>query len=726
MRLLRNKELFFHLLLQLILLAAFTAAGFSCSAAAGFLLLGLGLCLILCQLVFTLWRYHRLTLLSRRLDEMLHHPEPEDFSDYNEGELAILKNELSKLTLRLSQQNLALAEDKRYLADSMADISHQLRSPLTSLSLIHTLLQEPNLTQERYQQLLRELAQQLDRMDWLIEAMLKISRMDAGTVQFYPLEISAQQLVEDAVATRRQLIRSVLFEAAFLCIIGIPLGIASGLSGIGITLHFTGHTIAGIFAGGNQAIFLTLHPSVGAIAIAVLLAFCTVLLSAFLPAKRAMKLSAIDAIRQTTDVSIRPGKVKTSRLTEKLFGFEGMLASKNYKRSRKRYRATVISLFLSVVLFIPASSFSAYLTASADRFYKDSEYDITVSLYNAADREAASQLLTTIPEVTRYGYSAMTTIRFTVGNEYLNDSYVKTEKLLHEEAATATDDSAHTYNGTLLFIPDDVFRDYLNDNSLDPADYFDTGAPRAILNDQLHKYSSDTKKYYDYSMLKNPTDADVQLAFYEYLSSENMYAQDPELVPVTIGAVLTDLPYGVHSNDYSIQLLYPYSMMDALLTSLDAEKDYDSLTGLPLTEYMAPDFMIRCSDHKAAYEKIKKQMEEQDISGYVYDRAESAEESRAMLKSVGLSPRGMRRMMQFECLLYGFRGLLYGLPVSIFVTWLIYRSVSAGLELSFFVPWYSVFIAVGSVFLVVAITMVYSMCRLNRENTVDALKNENL
>lgn len=573
-------------------------------------------------------------------------------------------------------------------------------------------------------------------------------------------------LLSSIGATRRQLIRSVLFEAAFLCIIGIPLGIASGLLGIGITLHFTGHTIAGIFAGGNQAIFLTLHPSVGAIVIAVLLAFCTVLLSAFLPAKRAMKLSAIDAIRQTTDVSIRPGKVKISRLTEKLFGFEGMLASKNYKRSRKRYRATVISLFLSVVLFIPASSFSAYLTASANRFYKDSEYDITVSLYDAADREAASQLLSAIPEVTRYGYSAMATIQFTVGNEYLNDSYVKTEKLLHEEAATAADDSAHTYNGTLLFIPDDVFRDYLNDNSLEPADYFDTGAPRAILNDQLHKYSSDTKKYYDYSMLKNPTDADVQLAFYEYLSSENMYAQDPELVPITIGAVLTDLPYGVRSNDYSIQLLYPYSMMDALLTSLDAEKDYDSLTGLPLSEYMAPDFMIRCSDHKAAYEKIKKQMEEQDISVYVYDHAESAEESRAMLtvvnifsygfiilisliavanifntistnlslrrrefamlKSVGLSPRGMRKMMQFECLLYGFRGLLYGLPVSIFVTWLIYRSVSAGLELDFFVPWYSVCIAVGSVFLVVAITMVYSMRRLNRENTVDALKNENL
>lgn len=214
---LRNKELFFHLLLQLILLAAFTAAGFFCCPGAGFLALGLGVSLIVCQLAFTLWRYRRLTQLSRRLDELLHHPEPEDFSDYSEGELAILKNELSKLTLRLSQQNLALEEDKRRLADSMADISHQLRSPLTSLSLIHTLLQEPGLSSERYRQLLRDLSQQLARMDWLIESMLKISRMDAGTVRFSPAEITARQLVDDAAATLLvpMELKGVAFEAQY-------------------------------------------------------------------------------------------------------------------------------------------------------------------------------------------------------------------------------------------------------------------------------------------------------------------------------------------------------------------------------------------------------------------------------------------------------------------------------------------------------------------------------
>ena len=98
----------------------------------------------------------------------------------------------------------------------------------------------------------------------------------------------------------------------------------------------------------------------------------------------------------------------------------------------------------------------------------------------------------------------------------------------------------------------------------------------------------------------------------------------------------------------------------------------------------------------------------------------------AMLKSIGMTPESFRRMMNFECLLYGFKGLLYGLPVSVLVTFMIYRSVGEGLEMAFFIPWYSIAIAVGSVFLVVFTTMIYSMRRIRRENTIDALKNENL
>lgn len=98
----------------------------------------------------------------------------------------------------------------------------------------------------------------------------------------------------------------------------------------------------------------------------------------------------------------------------------------------------------------------------------------------------------------------------------------------------------------------------------------------------------------------------------------------------------------------------------------------------------------------------------------------------AMLKSIGMTPKAFTKMMDFECLLYGFKGLLYGLPVSFLMTWMIYRAIGQGLEIAFFIPWYSIAIAVGSVFLVVFVTMLYSMRKIRRENTIDTLKNENL
>lgn len=97
-----------------------------------------------------------------------------------------------------------------------------------------------------------------------------------------------------------------------------------------------------------------------------------------------------------------------------------------------------------------------------------------------------------------------------------------------------------------------------------------------------------------------------------------------------------------------------------------------------------------------------------------------------MLKSIGMTPKAFTKMMDFECLLYGFKGLLYGLPVSFLMTWMIYRAIGQGLEIAFFIPWYSIAIAVGSVFLVVFVTMLYSMRKIRRENTIDTLKNENL
>jgi putative ABC transport system permease protein len=98
----------------------------------------------------------------------------------------------------------------------------------------------------------------------------------------------------------------------------------------------------------------------------------------------------------------------------------------------------------------------------------------------------------------------------------------------------------------------------------------------------------------------------------------------------------------------------------------------------------------------------------------------------AMLKSIGMTKKMFNRMMNFECLLYGLKALAYGIPVSVGITYLIFKSISGGVDMKFFIPWYSLVIAVGSVFAVVFATMIYAMRKIKRDNPIDALKLETL
>lgn len=197
-RFLRNPEIKKSLLFDLIALTAFSIAGFFLNESTGFLVLGCGLFFILSSLFLTLKRYRKLANLSLELDNMLHHQTPIQFENYAEGELSILQDELSKMTLRLTESADALSRDKKYLSNAMADISHQLRSPLTSAHLILSMLRDSSLPSNRRMELLQELTQLLSRMDWLVESLLKMSKMDAGTAYLKHVSVSVSQLLQEA------------------------------------------------------------------------------------------------------------------------------------------------------------------------------------------------------------------------------------------------------------------------------------------------------------------------------------------------------------------------------------------------------------------------------------------------------------------------------------------------------------------------------------------------
>lgn len=151
--------------------------------------------------LITEWqRYKELQKISRDLEQLLLHGIPLPIALYEEGELSVLAYQVQKLTQKLTEAKKALQKDKAFLADSLADISHQLRTPLTAMHLTLSLLRETENDPKRHRELIRDFRNLLDRTQWLVEALLKLSKLDAGTLPFHPEEVSLSQLLDRAVA----------------------------------------------------------------------------------------------------------------------------------------------------------------------------------------------------------------------------------------------------------------------------------------------------------------------------------------------------------------------------------------------------------------------------------------------------------------------------------------------------------------------------------------------
>jgi putative ABC transport system permease protein len=565
-------------------------------------------------------------------------------------------------------------------------------------------------------------------------------------------------LLSSAGATKKQIRRSVLFEALAVSGIGIPVGILSGLAGIGITLACIGDVFSSIFQGGTP-ISITLNVSFLSVAMAAVIALATVLISAWIPSRRAAGITAIEAIRQTGDIYAKAKEVKTSKLTYRLFGLEGVLAKKHFRRNRKRYRSTVVSLFISLVLFISASSFCAYLKDGVENVFDTRNYDLSFGLdTNVLTGMTISDLYGMLKDVTGvtgsdYAYSKF--CNMDVPAEYLDSGYI----------ARSTDEAGNIVLGGAMFFAVDnmTYIKYLSDNGLDPTLYMDKNAPLAIITSYSQGFNYDAQKYETYDVFNDHVKG-LDLLIFDEASYNELTDKEKEQitdtsdfivpVPIKVGYVADDLPIGISAN-YSgadVTVMYPESMTGYISGYL--ESSYAT-------------FYFTSADHKATFDKMANIISEAGLDNtYLYDNAASGDTNRnlvviinvfsygfiilisliaaanvfntistninlrrrefAMLRSVGMTKKGFARMMDYECLLYGIKSLIWGLPASAAVTYLIYKSIREGFTASFYIPWLSVIIAVFSVFAVVFAAMMYSMDKIKKDNPIDALRNENL
>lgn len=195
MNLFRNPEIQKTLVFYgIVAVVACVLAGFFGDGRVVVLTAGVCAVFIFSHLLITRRRYQELAKMNEQIDRILHGKAGELWKNCEEGELSILYSQIGKMVNRLKEQTARLSEEKVFMADSLADISHQVKTPLTSIHLLLSFLNEENLTKERRLELTREITVLLERIDWLIYALLKISRLDAGTVAMNHDIVKARKL----------------------------------------------------------------------------------------------------------------------------------------------------------------------------------------------------------------------------------------------------------------------------------------------------------------------------------------------------------------------------------------------------------------------------------------------------------------------------------------------------------------------------------------------------
>lgn len=194
----RNREVRKFAVLFLVMTAVTTGLGFAINMAAGILAAVAAAAFGTAFFLFTRARYQNIARISDQIDLVLHNAEHLYIEDADEGELSILSSEITKMTQRIREQNDALRKEKEHLAESLADIAHQLRTPLTSTNLILSLLASHPEEAER-KAFIREAEELLVRMDWLLTSLLKLSRLDAGIVAFQSVQVDIESLISAAI-----------------------------------------------------------------------------------------------------------------------------------------------------------------------------------------------------------------------------------------------------------------------------------------------------------------------------------------------------------------------------------------------------------------------------------------------------------------------------------------------------------------------------------------------
>ena len=527
-------------------------------------------------------------------------------------------------------------------------------------------------------------------------------------------------------ATKKQIRKTVLLEGTYIGAIAIPLGILCGIIAIVVLLWIVNYLIGDMMDG---VIFIYNVPLLP-ILLSIVISAITIYLSCIIPAIRASRISPIEAIRGNEDIKIKAKKIKTSKLTKKIFGIGGVIASKNLKRNKKKYRTTVISLVVSIAIFISLSSFLDYGKRAVGLYYTDMKYNVDV--YNG-DIELYNEIAQ-LNNIDDYSYSFTTSAIIDIekyGSEY-GKEISNINRTYYEEAERETE-----YQDTIAVIMfnNDYFKKFIKELGLNENDYKNI----AILEDDDFEYNEDGT-----SVLRN---------YYNIKEGETITINlNGEERQVTIAKRSDQRPMGFEGS---------YATGGWIFVSEDFMEDKEN-------EVITTGMYINSSDASQLERDINNIIADNDLykNVHITNLAEFADQERrilllvsiflygfitvitligvtnifntittnmilrskefANLKSIGMTTKEFNKMIRLESLLYGLKSLLIGIPIGLLGSFCIYQAFKNSVDFGYMIPWVSILISIIFVFIIVGATMKYSLSKINKQNIIETIRQDNI
>ncbi len=532
-------------------------------------------------------------------------------------------------------------------------------------------------------------------------------------------------------ATKKQIKKNVIFEAIILGLFGIPLGIVCGILAVFILIKII-NAIGGEYFLNNMD-GLVVKVKFLPIILSAILGIITIYLSAISSARKASKVMPIELLRNADDIKIKPKKLKVPKIILKVFKTGGELAYKNLKRSKKKYRTTVFSLVISIFVFITMNVFVTNTFNVANNYYED--YDYNVRLYL---RKNDSSNVDNVSKIKKVNFIDESFVLYEYGNNLKIFDLKNINKI---DGIELTEDSVYDKEQKKSIPTGNGKYSGLHLVALDRNDFEKFSKKIGANSNKLKLTGILCDEYLYYK-----EDKQIQTRRYNYDIGDTINGKlDGKEISIKVGYISKEKPYGLENSYYG---------GGYLVVNKDEFQDIEFTPSYICIQSSNPDELInevkKLNIDDIGYSNFAKQAREEkamslivkiflygfitvitligvtNIFNTITSNMELRQKEFAMLKSIGMTKKEFNRMINLETIFYCVKSLIYGVILGIVGTFALYKAFSVKIDNGMYIPINPIIISIIAVFILVFVIMKYSMSKINKQNTIETIRNENI